>query len=110
VDLAVDLAFTGGQEEMQAAAQAVRLSAHAQLGLESKDLSDIADTAKSALLLICQAATVGDTRTYFEPEMGLEPMTCALRVRCSTTELPGPGRIPGRSEPRDRSDLSAKRS
>ena len=25
-----------------------------------------------------------------EPEMGFEPMTCALRVRCSTTELPGP--------------------
>ena len=24
-----------------------------------------------------------------EPEMGFEPMTCALRVRCSTTELPG---------------------
>ncbi len=24
--------------------------------------------------------------------MGLEPMTCALRVRCSTTELPGRGR------------------
>src|SRR5579872_6104387 len=22
--------------------------------------------------------------------MGFEPMTCALRVRCSTTELPGP--------------------
>ena len=29
------------------------------------------------------------TRDYSEPEMGFEPMTCALRVRCSTTELPG---------------------
>ena len=33
------------------------------------------------------------TRAYsepeMEPEMGFEPMTCALRVRCSTTELPG---------------------
>ena len=29
------------------------------------------------------------TRAYSEPEMGFEPMTCALRVRCSTTELPG---------------------
>ncbi|MGA2211166.1 MAG: hypothetical protein ABSH30_16200 [Acidimicrobiales bacterium] len=73
MDLAVDLAFTGGQEEMQAAAQAVRLFAHAQLGLESKDLSDIADTAQSDLLLICQAATVGDTRTFLSPRWDLNP-------------------------------------
>ncbi len=29
------------------------------------------------------------TRAYAEPERGFEPLTCALRVRCSTTELPG---------------------
>ena len=40
-------------------------------------------------------------RENSEPEMGFEPMTCALRVRCSTTELPGrlwmpmPGRLNG---------------
>ena len=30
-----------------------------------------------------------DGSPRWEPEMGFEPMTCALRVRCSTTELPG---------------------
>src|SRR6058998_944329 len=30
-------------------------------------------------------------RHFLEPAIGLEPMTCALRVRCSTTELRRPG-------------------
>gem|GEM_PF-5694808 len=30
-------------------------------------------------------------QAQMEPEVGFEPTTCALRVRCSTTELPGLG-------------------
>ena len=33
------------------------------------------------------------TSTYVEPGVGIEPTTCALQVRCSTTELPRPTKI-----------------
>ena len=36
-----------------------------------------------------QSAGIGIIKTYIEPKMRIELTTYALRVRCSTPELPG---------------------
>ncbi len=38
---------------------------------------------------LIRIATSDETQYLVEPEAGIGPATYALRVRCSTTELPG---------------------
>ena len=49
----------------------------------------LSDARRCAHTFSCCSDHKGAAQTLFEPEVGIEPTTCSLRVSCSTTELPG---------------------